>query len=417
MKVTLKTLKQQTFSIELEEGWKVKDLKNKIADLKGDEFPVDGQKLIFSGKILHDDSSLSEYTFTDTSFIVIMCSKPRQPAKAAAAPAAQPDSVPEQARAALRAAGIEESGMTAQVPLVSGQSSTGDSSRQPEAEGSSSTPAPASTQPASTPAAETSTTATTSSDGGSSQPPAAEDPAGTVDAEFDGMVAQLCQMGFEASQVRLALRASFNNPDRAVEYLMTGIPESVKTDLGLNAPAAPATTAPPSSGGAPMDTSAGTSSSSTSQPTPASGAGNALAALRTMPQFDQVRNVIRQNPQMLPALLQQIGSQNPGLLELISHNQQDFIDMMNEPDLNFPAEQGGTAGQPAGGSAPTIGGQPVMPGGEGSNVMYVTAEEKEAIERLKALGFAEYKVVEAYFACDKNEDLAANFLLQQAYDD
>merc|ERR550517_1728582 len=99
-------------------------------------------------------------------------------------------------------------------------------------------------------------------------------------------------------------------------------------------------------------------------------------------------------------MLQQIGQSNPQLLQIISQNQEAFIRMINE------GEEGSVGGVGAAlGDAPALGDALDQPG-----VIQVSPQDKEAIERLKALGFPEHLVVQAYFACEKNENLAANFL-------
>merc|ERR1719186_556748 len=165
------------------------------------------------------------------------------------------------------------------------------------------------------------------------------------------MVQNIVDMGYEKEQVEAALRASFNNPDRAVEYLLTGIPPSLLTT------GAPSAAAPPAGGESTPVVAPGGGGG-----TPAAGGENPLAFLRDHEMFQQIRAVIQQNPNMLSAMLQQIGQSNPQLLQLISQNQEAFIRMINE------GEGGGIEGSDLGGLAGLggVGGEARVEGSRGA---------------------------------------------------
>ena len=197
-------------------------------------------------------------------------------------------------------------------------------------------------------------------------------------------------MGYEKEQVVAALRASFNNPDRAVEYLLTGIPPSALADAGP--PAAPAATGGGASTGEGEATEAPAAAAAAGGGGSGGGGGGgsggepqtaeeALAFLRDQEQFQQMKALLQQNPNMLNAVLQQIGSSNPQLLQLISQNQEAFIRMINEPDNSRGGGGGSAAAGGGGAGGGSAGGAEGM---LGSGVIQVTSQDKEAIERVSA---------------------------------
>ncbi|XP_020684435.1 ubiquitin receptor RAD23d [Dendrobium catenatum] len=206
-----------------------------------------------------------------------------------------------------------------------------------------------------------------------------------------------------------ALRAAFNNPERAVEYLYSGIPEQAEVPPVAGSPSGGQTTinppptqaaqaaqpSIPSSGpnANPLDLFPQGLPSMRTNP----GAGN-LDFLRNSPQFRALQNMVQENPQILQPMLLELGRQNPQIMRLIQEHQPEFLRLLNEP------AEGGESnllGQLAAS----------MP-----QALSVTPEERDAIERLEAMGFNRALVLEVFFACNKNEELAANYLLDHMHE-
>ncbi|KAL6135391.1 hypothetical protein ACLB2K_067619 [Fragaria x ananassa] len=387
MKVFVKTLKGTNFEIEVEPKQLVADVKQVIEKAQGaDVYPASKQMLIHQGKVLKDATTLEENQVAENSFIVIMLSKasPSGSSSAQSAPKSQ-----------------------AQPAATPSSTTTPTAAPAP-------TPVVAPSQPAAETAAVVAPTDSSVTDVYGQA--ASNLVAGN---NLEVIVQQILDMGggsWDRDTVLRALRAAFNNPERAVEYLYSGIPEQAEVPpaaqvpvgeqavnpLAGNPPAinppaqAPQAAAPAGGPNAnPLDLfpqglpSVGANA----------GAGN-LDFLRNSPQFQALRTMVQANPQILQPMLLELGKQNPHLMQLIQAHQADFLRLINEP------VEGGGEGNLLGqlGSA-------AMP-----QAVTVTPEEREAIERLEAMGFERALVLEVYFACNKNEELAANYLLDHMHE-
>ncbi|KAE8734353.1 putative ubiquitin receptor RAD23a [Hibiscus syriacus] len=303
-------------------------LKKNIEDIQGkDSYPCGQQLLIHNGKVLKDETTLADNKVSEDGFLVVMLSKPASSTPSSTAPVSNPT-------------------LTA-------------------------TPTPAASAQA---------------------PPSANTYSQAASILVAGtnleQTIQLMDMGggnWDKETVTLALRAAYNNPVRAVDYLYSGIPESAEVAVPMARFPTSQTT---ETGAAPV---AGAPNSSPLNMLPMETLSGADAG--GLESLDFLRN--NQQP-----MLQELGKQNPQLLRQIQEHNAEFLQLINEPlegserclDIFDQAEQD-------------------MP-----HAINVTPAEQEAIQRLEAMRFKRALVTKAFLACDRNEGLAANYLLENPGD-
>ncbi|XP_053677970.1 UV excision repair protein RAD23 homolog B-like [Anopheles nili] len=367
MKITLKTLKQQTFFVEVDvEKDTVLKLKEKLYSESGQAYSVDRQRLIYLGKIMEDDHPLSRYNLDDKKFIVVMNKKLAQEVSdviegggtdattesktVAPTPAQAKDTKPE---------GGSSSTRNETTSVGAGQNNP-----------STSTPPSASTDQSKTKANPMNTEENKSA-------PSTE----AMSPEMLVNIQRLKEMGYSEQSARIALEICANIPDRAVEYLLSEV-GSVETSLAMD-------TAPLQ---APVATGAQHSSGSPDS--------NPLAFMRNNPVFQDMKRIVRDDPTLLPYLLRRIQTSNPDLLEIIRDNQEEFLALLNEgpPSAGHPMSQ-------------------ELEDIAAAMVNSLTPSDMDAIERLKALGYPEHLVIQAYIACERDEYNAAEFLVSQMLDE
>ncbi|KAJ5539122.1 UV excision repair protein (RadW) [Penicillium frequentans] len=398
MKLTFKDLKQEKFVIEAEPSetlpnatqcgadtvLQVRQVKEKIAQVKSG-YDADRTKVIYSGKILQDDKTVESYNIQEKDFLVCLPSKPSVLESLTAdifssnprlPPLPLPRPLPHPLPEFLLpppAAPPAPAPAAASAPAVPATPS----------------PADRGTQPA-------------------SQDAAFNDPSTlAMGSAAESAVTQMEAMGFARSDIDRAMRAAYFNPDRAIEYLLTGIPENIQQEqqqrqqqqeAAGSLPSIPAATGG-SGGEEPVNlfeaaAQAGDGSGARGARTggaPAAAGAGAWTSSAATPHFQQLRQLVQQQPHMLEPILQQVAAGNPQIAQIIGQNSEQFLQLLSEDfdeddEANLPP---------------------------GTQAVSVTPEERDAIERLCRLGFPRDSVIQAYFACDKNEELAANFLFEQ----
>lgn len=175
------------------------ELKKKIFDVRGSEYIVEKQKLIYAGVILVDDHTISSYNVDEKKFIVVMLTR---------------DTASSTCQSRIKEADNAQNRLCLNTqPLPSEITSNSDTFC-----GSTNQPIIISA---------TNETKQRNDLVGELENVSLQSRAESnllMGDEYTQTVQSLIEMGYPREQVERAMSASFNNPERAVEYLINGLP-------------------------------------------------------------------------------------------------------------------------------------------------------------------------------------------------
>uniref|UniRef100_A0A1A9WNH2 UV excision repair protein RAD23 n=1 Tax=Glossina brevipalpis TaxID=37001 RepID=A0A1A9WNH2_9MUSC len=257
MKLQIKTLNQNLLIVDIEPSQTVFDLKKELSLYPDVGVQPEFQKLIYAGKILNNQDQLKTCNIDIKKFLVVMTLK--QPL--AKGPLNE-NKVPIEGASNITTASVE--------PILpnSGES----------------------------PIADTASAMETS----------------LLHPDKNQLVEQIVNMGYEEIDVRRALEASFDNPERAIEYLIEGIPISNPNETAL-----------------PDEDSEDSELSM-------------YEMIRADSSFQFLQSTLEHNPELVSAAIQQADDSNPALLNSVGYNQQDILNMLANvvnTDVNEGGEQ------------------------------------------------------------------------------
>ena len=317
MKITLKSLKQVAYDIEVDtDEISIMELKKTAESVHG--FDHSCLKLVFNGSILDDSKKLSNYNIKDGNVIVMMNAK------------AKPINVKPSTEV-----------FTNEEKPIENEKKT-----------------------------ETTTTEV--------KPP----------KDYSNEVTDLVEMGFVKSEAEAAIKAARGNVTIAIEFLYNGIPDNLPME-------------------AETTTGRVTGTSSSGRNT----TSDALKKISSM-----IKMLCGNDPSKLQSVLLGIQNTQPQIIELIKDNEEEFKALINQPidddDMRIFHEMNSGMGIGGGNTGSRTGSSGTRTNENNRREIRLNKEEFDAVQRLKEFGFSEYDAVQAYFACEKNEEYALNFLFE-----